>query len=227
MIVVQRTIRMKRSAVATISARQNNSSVKVINFVFQSSFSVVRTIKNITRILLRIDKYITPDFLPDGTINCDDGSDEINCMSSICSFGACSQICLEKKSGNFNCRCADGYSKGLNKNDTCSSNEEPLLLIASDRDLRYLLPVKQMDTEVHGRIALSKSKIDVFDVQILSDTVYLFWITTPNRVIQRLATTTFNSNFKRKTKRAAEPEATTIISSIQNPKSLAIDWVNC
>ncbi|XP_031616659.1 prolow-density lipoprotein receptor-related protein 1 isoform X3 [Contarinia nasturtii] len=169
---------------------------------------------------------ISKQFLCDGELNCDDGSDEINCMSSVCSFGACSQICLEKKSGNYNCRCTDGYSKGLNKNDTCSSNEEPLLLIASDRDLRFLLPTKQMDSEIHGRITLSKSKIDVFDAQILSDTIHLYWITTPNRIIQKLATTTFNSNFKRKTKRSAEQEATTIITSIQNPKSLAIDWVS-
>lgn len=112
---------------------------------------------------------------------------------------------------NFNCRCVDGYTKGKDKNDTCLSNEEPLLLIASDRDLRFLLPLKQMDSEVHGRIPVSKSKIDVFDVHILPDVIYLYWITTPNRSIQKLTTTTFNSNFKRKSKRAAEQEAITIV----------------
>lgn len=169
---------------------------------------------------------ISKQFRCDNSSQCDDGSDEINCNTSVCSFGACSQICLEKKSGNYNCRCADSYSKGLQKNDTCTSNEEPLLLIASDKDLRFLLPVKQMDSEVHGRIPVSKYKIDVFDVQILPDTIYLYWITTPNRNIQKLATTTFNSNFKRKTKRAAEQEATKIVTSVQNPKALAIDWIN-
>lgn len=145
----------------------------------------------------------------------DDASDEINCKTPICGFGACSQICLEKKSGNYNCRCADGYSKGLGKNDTCVSNEEPLLLIASDRDLRFLLPLKQMDNEVHGRIPVSKNKIDVFDVRILPDTIFLYWITTPNRYIQKLTTTAFSSNFKRKSKRAIEQEAITIVSEIK------------
>lgn len=68
-----------------------------------------------------------------------------------------------------------------------------------------------MDSEVHGRIPVSKSKIDVFDVRILPDIIFLYWITTPNRSIQKLTTTTFNSNFKRKT-RAAEQEAVTIVS---------------
>lgn len=131
---------------------------------------------------------------------------------AICGFGACSQICLEKKSGNYNCRCADGYTKGPEKNDTCSSIEEPLLLIASDRDLRFLLPLKQMDNEVHGRIPVSKNKIDVFDVRILPDTIFLYWITTPNRLVQKLTTTTFSSSFKRKAKRAIEQEAKTIVS---------------
>lgn len=172
------------------------------------------------------DQYcISKQFRCDGEPNCDDASDEINCKVPICGFGACSQICLEKKSGNYNCRCMDGYSKGPEKNDTCVSNEEPLLLIASDRDLRFLLPLKQMDNEVHGRIPVSKNKIDVFDVRIQPDIIYLFWITTPIRSIQKLTTTAFNSNFKRKVKRAAEQDAITIAAGIENPKSLAIDWV--
>lgn len=148
-----------------------------------------------------------------GEPNCVDDSDEINCKAPVCSFGACSQICLEKKSGNYNCRCADGYTKGSEKNETCVSNEEPLLLIASDKDLRFLLPLKQMDSEVHGLIPVSKNKIDVFDVRILPDTIFLYWISSPDRTIQKLTTTTFNSNFKRKAKRATpvEQEAITIV----------------
>lgn len=173
------------------------------------------------------DQYcISKQFHCDGEANCDDGSDEINCKTPICGFGACSQVCLEKKSGHYNCRCLEGYAtKGPEKNSTCRSNEEPLLLIASDRDLRFLLPLKLMDSEVHGRIPVSKHKIDVFDMQILHDIVYLYWITTPNRRIEKSATTLLGRNYKRTVKRAAEQEAITIATSIENPKSLAIDWI--
>lgn len=72
-----------------------------------------------------------------------------------------------------------------------------------------------MDSEVHGRIPLAKNKIDVFDVRILPDKIYLYWITTPNKSIQQLVTTTFNSNFKRKAKRATEQEPATIVRNEQ------------
>lgn len=161
------------------------------------------------------DQYcISKQYRCDGESNCVDDSDEINCKAPVCSFGACSQVCLEKKSGKFNCRCANGYVKGPEKDDSCVSLEEPLLLIASDTDLRFLLPLKQMDSEVHGLIPISKNKIDVFDVRILPDTIFLYWISTPNRVIQKLTTTAFSSNFKRKSKRSAnEQEAVTIVST--------------
>lgn len=69
-----------------------------------------------------------------------------------------------------------------------------------------------MDSEVHGRIPVSKSKVDVFDVRILPDIIFLYWITTPNRSIQMLTTTALNNSFVRKT-RATEQEAVTIVSS--------------
>lgn len=252
MIVVPLMIRMKMKIHVHFIAnvQLNNFNAKAISIAFPSNSDVMAN--QIVSILVFIRKhfYDTLNFILSG----DDASDEINCKTPICGFGACSQICLEKKSGNYNCRCADGYSKGLEKNDTCVSNEEPLLLIASDRDLRFLLPLKQMDNEVHGRIPVSKNKIDVFDVRILPDTIFLYWITTPNRYVQKLTTTAFSSNFKRKTKRAIEQEAITIVSesrddkfyrlmqtnfkrrnqfkfsinqvdSVENPKSLAIDWI--
>jgi len=56
----------------------------------------------------------------DGFNDCGDGSDEEGCIQSPCHFGACSQICVEKKGGNFSCHCAPGFiGEGTSRNRTC------------------------------------------------------------------------------------------------------------
>lgn len=59
--------------------------------------------------------------------DCGDNSDEEICQSSPCVFGACSQVCTEKKFGNYSCHCAPGFTMTiagvntthLDKNRTC------------------------------------------------------------------------------------------------------------
>lgn len=152
---------------------------------------------------------IAEHFRCDGTPHCDDASDEIGCSEPICHFGACSQVCLEKKSGNYNCRCEEGYAKGFSKSDSCLANDDPLLLIASEREVRFVLPRKPLNTDVHGRMTVSKSKIDHFDVRISTDAVDLFWITKPIRSIQKLTTNAFTSQYKHKARRSTDDQTKT------------------
>lgn len=54
--------------------------------------------------------------------NCGDNSDEDECSNTgPCVFGACSQICNVKKSHNFTCQCAPGFSLGWDKSKTCTA----------------------------------------------------------------------------------------------------------
>lgn len=142
-----------------------------------------------------------------GQSNCVDDSDEVNCKAPVCHFGACSQICIEKKSGVHNCRCADGYNKqSTDKNATCESSLEPLLLIASEQNLRFLIPHKQFDaTSSHGFIPLSETKIDVFDYLLMNNSIVVYWIDLPNRNVQKMNTKLL-ATFVRREERSLEIE---------------------
>ncbi|XP_052902166.1 low-density lipoprotein receptor-related protein 1 [Anopheles moucheti] len=119
----------------------------------------------------------------DQTPHCLDESDEIGCIKTGCGFGACSQVCVEKK-GHYTCRCAEGYVKGgPGRNATCVAvDEQGILLVASESDFRSLY----VDTPVMGYLQTSSLKIDRFDFTITRHNITLFWIDSYDSSINKI-----------------------------------------
>lgn len=190
---------------------------------------------------------IAKAFRCDGKSNCADDSDETNCVAPVCHFGACSQICLEKKAGAHNCRCADGYAKRTtDKNATCEASQEPLLLIASEQNIRFLVPQRHMDTSTsHASVAISETKMDVFDYLLLNDSIVLYWIDLPGRNLQKMRTKLLASFVQRETRSVNMEKPIVIvsvlraeggmgkltansisqISDLKHLNGLAVDWI--
>lgn len=147
-----------------------------------------------------------------GETDCIDGSDELNCPVSVCQYGTCSQVCLEKKGGHHNCKCATGYEVNLERNDSCLvTGPEVVLFIASGVELRYLLPYKKdQGTTIHGSVSAKTRRINVFDLYLSPDGMHItaYWIDTFQKLVQRLDLTTLDlkeSRFRRETVEDAAP----------------------
>lgn len=133
---------------------------------------------------------ISKQFRCNGDANCVDDSDEIGCKAPVCGFGTCSQICLEKKGGHYNCRCAEGYVKGAEKNDTCeaATGVAQVLLIASNSNLYFMLP---NDHGIYDMVTMNTMKIAVLDMLIWNNSIELFWIDRHDKTVHRVVSEAF------------------------------------
>lgn len=77
----------------------------------------------------------------DGENDCLDNSDESDC-NNPCSWGTCSQLCLETKYKNHLCKCAPGYFHVSNSSCIVKDQENAKLIIATEAELRLLSPYK-------------------------------------------------------------------------------------
>lgn len=153
---------------------------------------------------------ISKQYRCDGEPNCEDDSDEIGCRDPVCGFGACSQICLEKKGGNFNCRCAEGYAKSIGKNDTCEAQQEQSLLLIASVSQVFLMTPRQHS--IYSVVKIPSLKIDELDVLMEAKSVSLFWIDTHSQGLRRLRVHSFEPRTKRSS--AATTDMGVIIVSI-------------
>lgn len=127
---------------------------------------------------------VSKQFRCDGEPNCVDDSDEIGCHAPVCGFGACSQICLEKKGGNFNCRCAEGYVKIAGKNETCEATDQNHLLLIASVSQIYLMTPRQHS--IYSSVKIPSLKVDVLDVLMENGSASLFWIDMHEKQVRRL-----------------------------------------
>ncbi|KAI9558491.1 hypothetical protein GHT06_015278 [Daphnia sinensis] len=170
----------------------------------------------------------------DGFNDCGDGSDEVNCRSpSVCSFGRCSQLCVEKKGGNHSCICAPGYaamSTGVSKPKTCLADGNPSqLLIASDNKLRRLSPFKAGDIS-DSVFSPGSIRIEAADVYFNATEVIVFWSSAHNKSIHRydMAASVLQEfsalDETPSAKRNRRSKTETLLTGLEDPRGLAVDW---
>ncbi|XP_059475497.1 low-density lipoprotein receptor-related protein 1 isoform X2 [Neocloeon triangulifer] len=153
--------------------------------------------------------------------DCGDNSDEEDCSNiGPCVFGACSQICNKKKGQNFTCQCAPGFSIGWDKSKTCKAEgQSAYLMVASDSELRRVNPYKGSEISQFLDKAEAPFKVESVDILFYShESINVFWTDHHTKVIQSLALPVKN--------RVKREGPKTIISGLQDPRGLSVDWVN-
>ncbi|OQV21780.1 Prolow-density lipoprotein receptor-related protein 1 [Hypsibius exemplaris] len=162
----------------------------------------------------------------DGVNNCGDKSDEDACRLNPCTrYGQCSQRCLwDGDVDNFTCMCDTGFRNILHgKNRTCLAEGPPaFLLVAEQNQLRSLDPYHRRG-EYRQLMELKDERISFVDVDMSNpQEPVIFWSSRENRVIYR-------QNLPKKRKERADfdrNEPLPLIANVQEPRGLAVDWVN-
>lgn len=141
------------------------------------------------------DHCIEPALHCDTFNDCGDDSDELNCnASSPCKWDTCSHLCVERKNGNYSCKCAPGYVvQGHARNATCQAKGQPAtLMIASEAELRMLSPYKIGPNSPNqllekGSVATAPGyKVDAIDVLWDTRGLTAFWCDHQNKRVQKL-----------------------------------------
>nr|CAD7262752.1 unnamed protein product [Timema shepardi] len=163
--------------------------------------------------------------------DCGDNSDEEGCVTSPCMFGDCSQICVEKKGGNFSCQCAPGFTMlgGWSKNKSCTAVGKPAhLMVAGDAELRVLNPYKAGENSPNQLLNKQPTppgyKVESIDMLWDLREPVVFWSDRQNKRIQRSRLSEFDTTAaRRRTQR--EDSMRTVLSGLEDPRGLAVDWV--
>ncbi|XP_047119261.1 low-density lipoprotein receptor-related protein 1 [Schistocerca piceifrons] len=180
----------------------------------------------------------------DGMNDCGDNSDERGCDEPPCTFGTCSQMCVEKKSGNYSCHCAAGYTMAtgnpLEKNRTClAEGGPPTLIVANDAELRLLNAYKPSE-EWSNSLTVKQANGGTLNAYKLESVAILweghestiFWSDYQHHHIQSMplllpsppaGSSDSATTGHRRTRR--EDHIRTLLENLQDPKGLAIDWV--
>lgn len=166
---------------------------------------------------------IDPHLHCDGANDCEDNSDEEDCNSSICHWGTCSQNCIERKNGNYSCKCASGFQS--TREGGCQAlGYSANLVLAAEAELRLLSPYKsEPANQIYSKTVLATApgyKVDAVDVLYESLQVTAFWCNHQNKRIQSMI---LPISEERRT--TPTTDIRTVLTGLQEPRGLAVDWV--
>ncbi|XP_065578254.1 prolow-density lipoprotein receptor-related protein 1-like isoform X3 [Artemia franciscana] len=170
----------------------------------------------------------------DGQQDCDDNSDESDCRPDFgaCQFGACSQLCVEKKGSNHTCHCASGYSHSDSKIKSCVANgEPPSVIVANENRLRRIDPYQQLNTTSDILVQIEKPiHIESIDFFYNSSHITFFYISAHSKGIVRYdldrteSVDKFDDKLKAlRVKRNSNTEF--LVNHLEDPKALSVDWI--
>lgn len=170
----------------------------------------------------------------DGKFDCKSGADEMGCPKVGCTFGACSQICVEKKGVHYNCKCVSGYVKGSLKNASCVAlDDKQKLLTASEDGLRIMAPNRIHEGTHHVEVAgMNMVKIKSMDYLLNNDgETIVFWIDYATKRLQRVKLKYDGkkkgaSVEKRVRREEYSQDVLTIVEDLEDPVALAVDHIS-
>ncbi|XP_035218425.1 low-density lipoprotein receptor-related protein 1-like isoform X2 [Stegodyphus dumicola] len=169
---------------------------------------------------------INATFHCDHFTDCEDNSDETDCEYGPCSFGACSQLCTEKKKDSYACDCVAGYHPVPGEKGSChAEGKEAVIYLASENELRQVNPYKPSAEDSNDVLSpeINKNRIDSVDVLYTDTEIVVFWVNVHQRAIYRYRYSN-SSNANPRLKREDNPVV--IVDHLIEPKSISVDWIN-
>ncbi|XP_074039673.1 LDL receptor protein 1 [Leptinotarsa decemlineata] len=154
--------------------------------------------------------------------DCEDNSDEIDCVTSACKWNSCSQICVEERQNHTMCKCLDGY-RHTEAGQCRAIGDLAELVLAAEAELRVISPYKSGDNENKLKKTLATApgyKVDAVDILSSSRQAVAFWTDHQNKRVQSMV---IHIDKDGRSNRDADV-AKTILSNLQDPRGISIDW---